>query len=195
DEETGLHYNWWRYYDPEVGRYLRVDPIGLEGGINLFRFVENNPINNIDFNGLSCIKLFSFTVPSGISKDFRLKHLGDWEFIAPPQAQLSISPGKILGKYGPVISNTTTGLALCNAKRKRIYEGTYKLFGTRIEGGVCYDKCYRVTRWSREEQVILGEGHLRDRIEYDGASKAIKIVAPVAFLANLVCAQWLMTLR
>ena len=32
DEETGLHHNWHRYYDPEVGRYLQTDPIGFVGG-------------------------------------------------------------------------------------------------------------------------------------------------------------------
>ncbi|MCF8063364.1 MAG: RHS domain-containing protein, partial [Deltaproteobacteria bacterium] len=38
DEETGLHYNYHRYYDPRTGRYLRPDPIGLIGGINLYIF-------------------------------------------------------------------------------------------------------------------------------------------------------------
>jgi RHS repeat-associated protein len=32
DSETGLHYNYFRYYDPATGRYLTPDPIGLEGG-------------------------------------------------------------------------------------------------------------------------------------------------------------------
>ena len=48
DEETGFHYNYHRYYDPRTGRYLTPDPIGLIGGIDLYTYVENNPINNID---------------------------------------------------------------------------------------------------------------------------------------------------
>ena len=55
DSETGLHYNYHRYYDPEIGRYLTPDPIGLDGGINLYSYAGNNPINAIDPNGLLSI--------------------------------------------------------------------------------------------------------------------------------------------
>ena len=52
DQETGLHYNYFRYYDPQTGRYITPDPIGLEGGINLFVYVGNNPPNQADPSGL-----------------------------------------------------------------------------------------------------------------------------------------------
>ncbi len=41
DRETGLHYNLFRYYDPDSGRFTQHDPIGLAGGINLYRYAPN----------------------------------------------------------------------------------------------------------------------------------------------------------
>lgn len=52
DQETGLHYNYFRDYDPETGRYIESDPIGLEGGLNVYGYVGGNPINALDPTGL-----------------------------------------------------------------------------------------------------------------------------------------------
>lgn len=52
DDETGLHYNTFRYYDPEIGRFTTQDPIGLAGGLNLYAYGPN-PLSYIDPLGLS----------------------------------------------------------------------------------------------------------------------------------------------
>ena len=52
DSETGLHYNYHRYYDPVTGRYLTPDPIGLDEGFNIYVYALNNPVNWIDPYGL-----------------------------------------------------------------------------------------------------------------------------------------------
>ena len=52
DVETGLHYNRFRYYDPEIGRFIHQDAIGLLGGINLYQYAPN-PIGWVDLFGLS----------------------------------------------------------------------------------------------------------------------------------------------
>jgi RHS repeat-associated protein len=52
DQETGLNYNYFRYYNPATGRYVTPDPIGLTGGINLWTYTRNNPVNFIDPLGL-----------------------------------------------------------------------------------------------------------------------------------------------
>ena len=54
DQETGLHYNLNRYYDPTTGRYLRTDPFGE--GLNLYAYVFNNPLNWVDPLGLCAVK-------------------------------------------------------------------------------------------------------------------------------------------
>ena len=52
DEETGLHYNFFRYYDPEIGRFTQQDPIKLLGGESLYAYASNVQ-NWIDFSGLA----------------------------------------------------------------------------------------------------------------------------------------------
>ncbi|CAG0980023.1 partial Protein RhsC, partial [Myxococcaceae bacterium] len=56
DAETGYHYNYFRTYDPATGRYLEADPIGQKGGLNLYAYVENNPVNYADPLGLTSFR-------------------------------------------------------------------------------------------------------------------------------------------
>ncbi len=52
DKESGLHYNWWRYYQPGSGRYVTGDPLGLEGGINNYIYANSSPVLTFDYSGL-----------------------------------------------------------------------------------------------------------------------------------------------
>jgi RHS repeat-associated protein len=52
DQETGTHYNYFRNYDPGIGRYVESDPVGLDGGINTFVYASANPLAEIDPKGL-----------------------------------------------------------------------------------------------------------------------------------------------
>ena len=70
DEETGLHYNLMRYYEPEAGRFVNQDPIGLWGGENLYQFAPNATmwLDPLGWKGVTVSK-----APKGSAFDFILK--------------------------------------------------------------------------------------------------------------------------
>jgi RHS repeat-associated protein len=62
DAQTGLHYNYFRDYDPAKGRYLQSDPIGLRAGANTFAYVRNNPLTHVDPRGQGILQALGQSV-------------------------------------------------------------------------------------------------------------------------------------
>jgi RHS repeat-associated protein len=108
DEETGLHYNLNRYYDPFIGRYITQDPLGILGGLNSYQYVNGDPINWIDplglikvensgFEGInatdnigSSLKLGETQVINGVS----VTRVGRW--MSPKELEQMQNTGKVV---------------------------------------------------------------------------------------------------
>jgi len=63
DKETNTSYNYFRDYDPAIGRYVQSDPIGLRGGLNTFGYAAQNPVDNIDPVGLQIATALGVAAP------------------------------------------------------------------------------------------------------------------------------------
>jgi RHS repeat-associated protein len=96
DEETGLYYNWHRYYSPETGRYISADPIGFRGGINLYAYVGGDPVNGVDAWGLA-------KCTYSISKHelVCVSNTADDPLFIGPDEQRQIGPNGVWSGVGP----------------------------------------------------------------------------------------------
>ena len=116
DEETGLVYYNYRYYNPELGRWMSCDPIGERGGLNLYGMVNNNPVGKWDYLGenffdVSEDELFYGSPedpdnpdPMGLIDRLKKWWAGrDYEFL---KEQLDLSPLKVCEKSPSQISGS-----------------------------------------------------------------------------------------
>ncbi|WP_437972187.1 RHS repeat-associated core domain-containing protein [Sorangium sp. So ce260] len=116
DEETGLHYNRYRYYDPETGTYISPDPTGLEGGYNLYAYGPN-PIAWIDPMGWA----HHMTVVSAVD--------GNRRPIKMPRT--SYESG-----MGPDCPKALKSQAKCHTERKLAHDlKQLEKSGVKLEGG------------------------------------------------------------
>jgi RHS repeat-associated protein len=75
DPDTGLYNFRHRYYSPTLGRFLQTDPISIAGGLNLYKFVENNPLKTTDPLGLR-----GNPIPTFSCKEKCIDYWNNWEW-------------------------------------------------------------------------------------------------------------------
>ncbi len=137
DAETGLHYNWFRYYSPQTGRYLQTDP--LMDGLNLYSYVRSRPLTYIDPYGLcgmsplqqtqavlDLVGIFDPTGLADLANAVLYLFQGEWGYAAVSGIAMLPYLGDLpkFGKYGDevaeVVSKNADGFVdLASPQRRR----------------------------------------------------------------------------
>lgn len=118
DQESGLHYNFHRYYDPQTARYLSNDPIGLAGGFNTYGYVHN-PLIWIDPLGLArCGALGQAKRDLGIPRN--------------QQPDMVVRPNGTRGQYNSVPMTDRNGRSVLGTNGRPIMTREYQY--TRSDG-------------------------------------------------------------
>jgi RHS repeat-associated protein len=107
DEETGLHYNRFRYYSPDAGQFVSADPLGFLAGTNDFRFAPNG-VNWIDPLGLVCGKDGCTTKPEDAKpRDLHAEAVAARDALAADLAKSRHPPATVVGAYSPSTGQVT----------------------------------------------------------------------------------------
>lgn len=135
DAESGLHYNWNRYYDPQTGRYITSDPIGLDGGLNTYAYVNANPVMFVDPRGqikwkgtLTLSSVFYIIGGQVVLRSECIAPQGEYVYI-------DIWLGGLTGGISIPISGTKTNISF-DDKRKSVDPDIFTGLWTIVSGGV-----------------------------------------------------------
>jgi RHS repeat-associated protein len=142
DKETNNHYNYFRDYDPQTGRYVQSDPIGLAGGLNTYAYVGSNPITRSDPKGL-CVGPFAVACWHVARHTTGLLIAAEFTAVAATGAHLASNPIAIGGRAaGAAINHVYIGMR----QGKPVYVGiTNELSRRTCEHGKRFDAYWRVT--------------------------------------------------
>ncbi len=116
DQETELQYNYFRDYDPTIGRYIQPDPIGLAGGVNTYSYVANNPLGFIDPQGL----LFGGRIDAGESYGESAAQYWADRAVQTGNPLYHVA-GALAALWTPDTSDATTATLVCGAGAGRYF--------------------------------------------------------------------------
>ena len=153
DNETGIHYNINRDYNPIIGRYIQSDPIGFDGGFTTFAYVNGNPIMFVDLEGLfggsDSPKIGRLTTCDGDSAFAAIREQGkfrDKKNYITSDSILSLSYSTNLYNFGIGCAGMASGMVFLdlyvdNIKRpdpisaiiKAVYIGKNNDYGKKVE--------------------------------------------------------------
>ncbi len=103
DDETELHYNYYRTYDPSTGRYFESDPIGLVGGANTYGYVSGNPLSYFDRYGLL---MEDYAAAEAILRDYAARNGQK----VPARIGIGLSPiSEAIGAFGETLPSWRRG--------------------------------------------------------------------------------------
>src|SRR5262249_34298295 len=117
DSETGLCYNRFRYYDPDAGRFISADPMGLSAGLNEYAYAPN-PVGWIDPHGLSRRPDIASRA-RGWQGQGNYPGVDNWTNVVIPK-------GTVLMAGEPGVSGyftTPAAVRACGNSRQQVFEG------------------------------------------------------------------------
>jgi RHS repeat-associated protein len=154
DRETGLHFNTFRFYDPDVGRFTTPDPIGLAGGLNLYQYAPN-PIGWIDPWGWSCVQFKRWKRGQAIDKPLPSGKAPAWDVVRNRYWKNRYEASKASGEFSPAnMSRMKRGSAPLDANGNSMELHHHN---PQRKGGVDVNNPRNLREVTREQHAALDE--------------------------------------
>ncbi|AOT07698.1 RHS repeat domain-containing protein [Pseudoalteromonas luteoviolacea] len=131
DVESGYSYNYFRDYDPSIGRYIQSDPIGIHGGLNTYNYTNGNPISLFDIYGLAWSNSEALDHFRNRGDDVTLRQIGHLSTIQGTSEYVGLAgrfSKQIYAKAYNLAQNSAPGTYNLNVSFKNSYDFTLDKF-------------------------------------------------------------------